>query len=171
MEEEKSVIKRGMDYAVPMAFYTTAIALMYLYIDRIPWLAYPMLLMLLGGPVVLYKMQRRYNESCSTKPGMWALWRLGVVTIFFGTIFTLLVNYAMLEYVRTDYIYEQMQTCVDSYSKVPEMRGSEFLAALESALKRNELPSSFDFSLVMFSFTNLSGMLMGLFTSSIAARK
>ena len=61
MEDKgNTVVKQGIDMAVPMALYTTAISLMWIYVDKLPALSYLMLAMLLGGPVLLYYLQRRF---------------------------------------------------------------------------------------------------------------
>ena len=172
MEDKgNTVVKQGIDMAVPMALYTTAISLMWIYVDKVPALSYLMLAMLLGGPVLLYYLQRRFFKMSNSTLGMWDLWRMGVVTIFFGTVFTLLVTYCFYEYVRPDYIYIQMQNAIDIYRSTPGAESNEMANALETMLAQDNVPSSWAMALSMFFITNISGMLMGLFTSMLASRK
>lgn len=170
MEEYNIVSKRGLDLAVPMALYTTVISLSTLFSDLVPPLSVLSMLMLLGGPVLLYLMQRKFYVEHSGEYGTGALWRLGVIIIFFGTVFTLLVTYAVLEYVRPSFIYEQIQLLIDTYKQIPELKGGEIVKTLEYMLDNDLQPSAFSYALNMFLATNISGMVMGLITAALASR-
>lgn len=159
-----------MDMAMPMALYTSAISLAWIYADIIPPLAVLALALLAGGPLLLYRMQRRLFNDSDGKLGVAELWRMGIITIFLGTIFTLMVTYGVLEYVRPSYIYDQIQIVIETYKHVPEMKDSELVEALEYMTENNMAPSAFDYALNMFLLTNTSGMAMGALTAVYAAK-
>lgn len=170
MDETGNVVKHGMDMAVPMALYTTAISVSLIYTDVVPPLALLALALLLAGPFLLYRIQRRYFVASDCTCGMWDLWRLGIVAIFFGTVFTLLATYGILEYVRPGYITGQFETVLETYKQIPQLKDTEVTETLEYALKNDLIPTAWEFSLQMFVYTNISGMLMGIVTSMLASR-
>lgn len=170
MEDNNALVKYGMDMAVPMAIYTTIISLATLYADMVPPLSLLTMVMLLCGPLLLYKMQRKFYNEHSGEYGVSALWRMGVVIIFFGTIFTLLITYFLLEYVRPGFIYEQMQLLIDTYKQMPELKDGEVTKTLEYMVENELVPDAFSYALNMFIATNFSGMVMSAITASIATR-
>ncbi len=164
------IIKRGMDNAVPIALYTTAISLTAIYSDRVPLLSVVAMVMLLMGPLLVYVLQRRFFLETEGECGMWGTWRMGVVAIFFGTVFTLLATYLTLEYLRPGYLYDQMQMLIDTYKSMPETKGLPIVAEMQDVVDNNQLPSAFSYALNMFVMTNLSGMVMCMVTGLVASR-
>lgn len=171
MDESNNIFKYGMDRSVTMGLYTTVISLSMIYADLVPPLAVVAMVLLLAGPVVLYRMQRRLFLDCEGECSMWELWRMGVVAIFFGTVFTLLVTYGVLEYLRPGFMYEQIEMVLETYKQMPELKDSETVRALQMMLDEELVPSPFTYALNMFATTNTTGMVMGLLTASIAARR
>lgn len=171
MEESNNLIKQGIDYAAPMGLYTAAMSLSWIYADVVPFLSYLLIILLLGGPVLLYKMQRRYHLACDSQCRMWDLWLLGVITIFFGAVFTLMVTYGVLEFARPSFMYEQTQRALEIYRQSPELKDTEVVQTLEMMMDRDLMPKPWDTSLTMFFLTNVSGMVMGTFTAMLAERK
>lgn len=170
MVEDNKVIKYGMDMAVPMALYTTLMSLLWIYNDMVPFVALLFIVLLAGGPLVLYVMQRRFYKFTQGEAHMWDLWRMGIVAIFFGTIFTLLVTFLMLEYMRPEFIYEMTRISLEAYEKMPEMANNESVAMMRSMYEDGILPSAWQLSLTMFLMTNVSSMVMGMFTALVARR-
>lgn len=170
MDESNNVIKHGMDLAVPMALYTSVISIAWIYADKVPPLAFLVMVLLFAGPLALYFMQRRkfLDSGCVYSTG--DLWRMGIVAIFFGTVFTLLLTYGVLQYVRSGYIYEQLELLLKTYQEIPELKNSDFVVAMQEIKDKDLVPSAWSYSLNMFVMTNFSGMFMALFTSMMAAR-
>ncbi len=171
MDEGNNIFRIGLDRSVVMGLYTTVISLSMIYADLVPPLAIAAMVLLLGGPVVLYLMQRRVFVAGEGDFGMWDLWRMGVVAIFFGTIFTLLFTYGVLEYLRPGYMYEQIEMLLETYKQIPELKDSQTVEALKMMLEEDLVPSPFSYALNMFVMTNFSGMFMGLITASLASRR
>lgn len=171
MDESNNIFKYGIDRSVVMGLYTTVISLSMIYADLVPPLAVVAMVLLLAGPVVLYNMQRRLRLTADADLNMWDLWRMGVVAIFFGTVFTLMFTYGVLEYLRPGYMYQQLEMMVNTYKQMPELKDTQTVEALQMMLDEDIVPSPFSYALNMFVMTNTSGMFMGMLTASLAARR
>ena len=88
-----------------------------------------------------------------------------------GTVFTLLLTFCILEYVRPSFFYDQLQFMAQSYEQMPEMKNSEVLTVIQAMIDNDDLPSAWQISLSMFCATNVSGSGMSLFTALVASRK
>ncbi|MCQ2289033.1 MAG: DUF4199 family protein [Muribaculaceae bacterium] len=170
MQENDNVIKRGIDNAVPMALYTTGISLASIYCDRVPMLSVVAMVMLFMGPMLIYTLQRRFFIENEGECTMGMLLRMNIVAIFFGTVFTLLVTYMTLEYLRPGFLYDQVQSLIDVYNTMPELKNSELKTELQALVDNNLLPTPFYYALNLFAMTNASGMVVGLLTAALAAR-
>lgn len=171
MDNDNNVIKYGMDMAVPMALYTTLMSLLWVFNDKFSLAGLLFIAMLMGGPVLLYLIQRRFYIAHRDEARMWDVWRMGVVAIFFGSVFTLLVTYLVLEYVRPGFIYEMTLITLKSYEQIPEMANNEMVTTMRSLYDDGVLPTAWQISLTMFLMTNVSSMFMGLFTAMVAQRR
>lgn len=171
MDDSNNLFKMGIDYSVIMGVFTTLISLSVLYADQVPPLALAAVVLLLAGPAAIYTMQRRTQVSAGGAYNMWDLWRMGVVAVFFGTIFTAFVTYGVLQFLRPEFIYTQFEMVLETYKQIPELKDSATVAALQAMIDDNAVPTSFDYTLNMFVMTNCSGMLLGMLTAMLAARK
>ncbi|MBQ0120881.1 MAG: DUF4199 domain-containing protein [Bacteroidales bacterium] len=171
MESEGKVFQASTDMAVPMAVYTSVMSMLWVFNDKMLFMDSLFMIMLIMGPVVLYLMQRKCRKEAGPECGVAALWRMGVITIFLGTVFTLLLTFCILEYVRPSFFYDQLQFMAQSYEQMPEMKNSEVLTVIQAMIDNDDLPSAWQISLSMFCATNVSGSVMSLFTALVASRK
>ena len=125
MESEGKVFQASTDMAVPMAVYTSVMSMLWVFNDKMLFMDSLFMIMLIMGPVVLYLMQRKCRKEAGPECGVAALWRMGVITIFLGTVFTLLLTFCILEYVRPSFFYDQLQFMAQSYEQMPEMKNGK----------------------------------------------
>ncbi|MBR1804255.1 MAG: DUF4199 domain-containing protein, partial [Muribaculaceae bacterium] len=115
MEERKSVFKRGAECGIPMGLYMSTIALLTLFTDKVPVFSLAAIVMLFAGPFFIYRFQRRYFVEENGMTEYAALWMHGILMVLYGAVITSAVAFVVLQYVRPGFIYDQMQTAVDTY--------------------------------------------------------
>ncbi len=160
-----------MDQSMIIGLLTTCISVSMLYVDLVPQLAIVTIVLLLAGPVVLYAMQRRVHLSMGGMTTAWDLWMFGFVAIFLGAVFTALVTYAILEFLRPGLLYTQLEMVLETYKQNPELKNSEITQTLQLMLDEELVPHPLAYVLNMFTMTNCSGMLLSLITGAVAARR
>ena len=96
MDERKSVFKRGAEFGLPMGLYMATISLCSIFADRVPPLSWVVIVLLVAGPWVVWRMQRRYYIEDGYNSEYATLWMLGILTIIYGALITGLITWATL---------------------------------------------------------------------------
>lgn len=168
MDERKSVFKRGAEFGVPMGMYMTTISVCSIFADRMPALSWVVLIMLLGGPWMVWRLQRRYFIEEGGTSDYATLWMLGILMIIYGALITGLVTWGVLQWVRPGYIYEMTQNFVDIYGKMPEFKDNELLQVMQRAIDNDALPTPIEMVMNTFWMVTFSGCLMSAITAAFA---
>lgn len=168
MNERTSVFKRGAEFGVPMGLFMTTISLSSIFADRVPMLGFVVIFLLIAGPWLLWRFQRRYLMEEGGMAEYAALWMLGILMVIYGALITGLVTWAVLQWVRPGYIYEQTQTMIDLYSAMPEFKDSELLTVLRKAIDAGALPSPIEMVMNMFWLVTFSGSVLSAVTAAFA---
>ncbi|MBR1474865.1 MAG: DUF4199 domain-containing protein [Muribaculaceae bacterium] len=168
MEEQKSVFKRGAEMGVPMGLYMTTISVCSIFADRFATLSWVVIVLLVAGPWMVWRLQRRYYMEEGMTCEYATLWMLGILMIIYGALITGLVTWAVLQWVRPGYIYEVTQQFVDIYSTMPEMKGNELLTAMQRAIDTGSLPSPIETVTSTFWLVTFSGCVMSAITAAFA---
>lgn len=173
MDERKSVFKRGAECGVPMGLYMSTIALLTLFTDKIPVFSLVAIVMLFAGPFFIYRLQRRYFVEENGMTEYAALWMHGILMVLYGALITSAVAYVVLQYVRPGFIYDQMQTAVNAYNAIPQMKEQmgTMLEVMQQAIDQNMLPSPIELVFNMFWFVAFSGSMVSAVTAAFAARR
>ena len=167
MKETKSVYRRGADYGVPMGVYMSVMSVCSLYNDRVPMLALVVLVMLVGWPVMICRYQRRYKAE-ESQAEYAALWMAGILMVIYGALITGLVTWAVLQWGRPGFIYEQMQAVVNTYNSMPSLQGSELTHVLQQMLDAGQVPSAIEMVMSMFWFVSFAGSVVSAITAVFA---
>ena len=130
----------------------------------------PFLLLLLGTPAVTYYFQRRKFIEDDGFTEYAALWMLGIMLFILGTLLCSFIVFLVLQYCRPTFIYEQAQAAVDVYSKMPQMKDSELLGALQHAINEKILPTPIEMVMSVFWFVTFVGSLVSALTALLAQR-
>lgn len=168
MDERKSVFKRGAEFGLPMGLYMATISLCSIFADRVPPLSWVVIVLLVTGPWVVWRMQRRYYIEDGYNSEYATLWMLGILTIIYGALITGLITWATLQWVRPGYIYEVTQNFVDLYSTMPEFKDNELLQVMQRAIDTGALPSPIEMVTSTFWLVTFSGCLMSAITAAFA---
>lgn len=168
MDERKSVFKRGAEFGMPMGLYMTTISVCSIFADRLPPLSWVVIILLIAGPWMVWRMQRRYYIEDGYNSEYASLWMLGIVMIICGALITGLLTWAVLQWVRPGYIYDITQNFVNLYSTMPEFKGSEVLQVMQHAIDSGALPSPIEMVTNMFWLVTFSGCVMSAITAAFA---
>lgn len=170
MEPKKSIYQRAAEWGLPFGLYLSCTAVASIYADWFTPLSAVFLVLLLGTPLVVYYFQRRKFIEDDGFSEYAALWMLGILLFILGAVVSGLIVYIVLQYCRPGYIYEQAQLIVDTYSKMPEMRGTELLKVLQRAIDEKMLPSPIEAVFNSFWFISFGGSLLSALTALVARR-
>lgn len=168
MYERRSVFKRGAEFGLPMGLFMSTISLSSIFADRVPPLSWVVLILLIAGPWLVWRFQRRYfiEEEYTTEYA--ALWMLGILIIIYGALITGLVTWGVLQWVRPGYVYESTQHIIDLYSAMPEFKDSELLHVMQRAIDTGALPTPIEMVMNMFWVVTFSGCIMSAITAAFA---
>lgn len=171
MYERRSVFKRGAEFGMPIGLFMSAISVSSIFADRLPLLSWVVIILLVAGPWMVWRYQRRYfvEEEYTTEYA--ALWMLGILMIIYGALITGLVTWAVLQWIRPGYIYETTQHFIDLYSAMPEFKDSELLQVMQRAIDTGALPTPIEMVMNMFWVVTFSGCLMSAITAAFAKLK
>lgn len=168
MNERASVFRRGAEFGLPMGLFMSLISICSIFADRFPPLAWVVLISLLAGPWVVWRFQRRYFIEEEYQAEYASLWMLGILMIIYGALISGLITWAVLQWMRPGFVYEQMQTMLDLYGQMPEMKDSELLRVMQKAYETNALPSPIEMVMNFFWLVTFSGCLMSAVTAAFA---
>ncbi len=125
------------------------------------WSAFT-LTMVAGVPFVLFKILRSVFRAENGETPFLRLWSVGLMTFTFASLIVALVTYVWLEFWHPDFLYEKAQEAINAYRMVPELRDSELVNVLKTAIERGELPTNIQFVLDMIVNTIMVGSILSL---------
>ena len=158
METQKNVFIKSAELGVPFGCLLIVASVSMIFGDKVPFLS------------VLYYFQRKRYVQSNGFATFSELWTLGIFTTIGGALICGLVTYGLITYLRPEFVYEQAQFVVDNYKHMPGNQASEFVDVLEKAIKKNLLPTPFDYCVQMFWLTSSLGCVGGAITALIASR-
>lgn len=173
MEERKSVFKRGAECGVPMGLYMSVMALASLFADKVSLLSLLFMVMLVLGPVVIYRYQRQYYLQEQGMPEYSALWMQGILMVIYGALISGAVVLVVLQWVRPTLLYDQAQQFVDLCNSTPELK-TQMAAFVDVATKMIEnglMPKPIDVVFSTFWMVAFSGSMLSAITAAFASMK
>lgn len=171
MEQSKtSIYQRAGEWGVPFGLYLACTGMASIFADWFSPLSLVFLVLLLGTPVMVYWFQRRKFIEDDGFTEYSSLWMLGIMLFIFGTVLASFIIYLVLQYVRPNFMYEQAQVVIDTYSKMPQMRDSDMLRVIQRMVDERLLPSPIETVVNSFWFISFSGSLVSAITALVARR-
>ncbi|MBR6283846.1 MAG: DUF4199 domain-containing protein [Muribaculaceae bacterium] len=172
MEERKSVFKRGAECGLPMGLYMSVMTLATLYSDKASLLSLLFLVMLLMGPVVIYRFQRQYFLQEHGMTEYSALWMLGILMVIYGALISGAVTLVVLQWLRPTLLYDQAQQFLDLCKATPDMQAQfgTFVDVVQKMVDENLLPKPIDTVFSTFWFVAFSGSMLSAITAAFANR-
>ncbi|MBQ7689864.1 MAG: DUF4199 domain-containing protein [Muribaculaceae bacterium] len=173
MEERKSVFKRGAECGVPVGVYMSIMSLCTLFSDKASVLSLLFLLMLLLGPVVIYRFQRQYFVQTNGMAEYSALWMQGILMVIYGALISGAVTLVVLQWVRPTLLYDQAQQFLELCNQAPEMRAQlgTMPDMVEKIIENGLLPKPIEVVFSTFWFVTFSGSVLSAITAAFAGRK
>ena len=156
-----------------MGVLMSLISICFIFYDRVPLLGLLLIIALVAGPILIYRLQRKYFIEQAGQVSYSTLWLYGILMVVCGALISGLVTLLMLQYVRPTWIYDMVQTTIDSWKQMPAAYQASMKPMLEEMkhmIDAGLLPTSVDFVIQMFWNVCLSGVLLTSVTSAFAAR-
>lgn len=169
-EPKKSIFQRAGEWGIPFGLYMACTGVASIFADWFIPLSMLFIVLLLGTPLVVYYFQRRKFIEDDGFTEYAALWMLGILLFILGAVVAGLIIFLVLQYGRPDYMYEQAQTVIETYSKMPQFRDSEMLRVIERAVDEKLLPTPIEAVFNAFWFISFGGSLLSAITALIAQR-
>ncbi len=144
---------------LPMGGYLSALSAAVVFSDRATVMPVVALVLIVCLPLVVYRMQRQVHKADTSTPYA-GIWLLGMMTVIFGSLICALATYVMITALRPDFITEQVQAAINTYSQVPELRDGTLVQAMRMALKEGLLPTPIEYVVQMFWMTSFAGSLL-----------
>ena len=157
MSKSENVYQRGAERGVSLGLYLTAASLSMVFGDKFPFLSLVSLLLILAIPVVVYRSQERvYRE----KEGIVAhveLWMHGVMINICGAALCALLTWAVMHYLRPDYMTEMIRNAMSMMEADASLRKTDMYDMMKKAVDNNMVPRDIDYCMQMFWLTGFLG--------------
>lgn len=170
MNETKSIYQRAGEWGIPFGLYLACAGASSVFADWYPLLAYVFFILLLGTPLVTFYFQRRKFIEDNGFSEYSALWMLGILLFILGTVVSSFIIYLLLQSFRPEFMYEQAQAVIKTYSEIPEMRDSEMLRVLQRMVDDHLMPTPIETVFNAFWFVTFGGSITSAITALLARR-
>lgn len=168
MEDRKSLYRYGAERGLGFGIYMSVVSVCSIYADRVPLFSMVVLLMLIALPVVVYKQQRGWAALQGGVSDYASMWMVGILLFLCGALITALVTYAVLRFSRPTFIYDQAQMALEAYSQFPELRDSQLVGVLRTAIDGGLLPTPIEMVFNSYWFVTFGGCLLSALTAAVA---
>jgi hypothetical protein len=169
-EPKKSIYQRAGEWGIPFGLYLACTAVASIFADWFAPLVTVFLVLLLGTPLVVYYFQRRKFIEDDGFTEYAALWMLGILLFILGAVVAGLIIFLVLQYGRPDFMYEQAEAVIKTYSQIPEMKDSELLHVVQRMVDEKLMPTPIEAVFNSFWFISFGGSLVSAITAIIAQR-
>lgn len=160
MEEHKSLYKYAAEQGVPVGLLLTAQSLAVIYCDLQPWLAVAAIFMVAAMPVFTWRMLRSHYVSGQGFPNFSSLWMVGILAYMGGALIASLVSWAVLQYMRPDYMWMQAQNIISLYSADTSSQAQEIVAVVRGLISNNALPRPIELVMTGFWLASFAGSML-----------
>ncbi|MDY2865069.1 MAG: DUF4199 domain-containing protein, partial [Sodaliphilus sp.] len=150
--------------------YLSAMASAFIFSDKHIALSAFALAMVLATPFIIYRwLKKRYNAE-EGRTSFSNLWMMGILIFMCGSLIACGVSWAVMEYLRPNFFYEQAQHIITQYEATPERFADgmqEMVTTLRMVIEKQGAPRSIDLALTGFWFCSFAGSLLSAFLSAI----
>ncbi|MGM9803702.1 MAG: DUF4199 domain-containing protein [Muribaculaceae bacterium] len=166
--EGENAMTMAANNGVFMGIYLSCLFLGIANSDNSAFLAIVSYVMLLCFPLVVLRQLRVTFVRDQRRSDYFKLWSIGTMTVVFGSLICALVSYLWLVWLHPGFIYEQAQRAVEIYMQMPELKDSQLVLALQSAIKDSLLPTPIEFVTQMSLLTVMIGALVSALMAALA---
>lgn len=171
MEDRKSVYSRAAVCGLPLGVVNSLAATMFLYSDKVPVLAYLAMALMLCLPSMVFRYEKAALLEEKGNIDMAGLWIMGILMTVYALLITGLVSFVEMQYLRPQYVYEQVQTAIDTLKQMPRDQFSgELLDEMNRAVAEGLLPRPIEVVMNMFCMSAMAGSFVSLVITMIVTR-
>ena len=171
MEDRKSVYSRAAVCGLPLGGGDSLAATMFLYSDKVPVLAYLAMALMLCLPSMVFRYEKAALLEEKGNIDMAGLWIMGILMTVYALLITGLVSFVEMQYLRPQYVYEQVQTAIDTLKQMPRGQFScELLDEMNRAVSEGLLPRPIEVVMNMFCMSAMAGSFVSLVITMIVTR-
>lgn len=171
MESRKSLYARAAVCGLPLGAVNSLAATMFLYSDKVPLLSYVAMALMLCLPCMVHRYESAALREDADGMDLPGLWMMGILMTVYGSLITGLVSYVEMEWLRPQYVYEQVQTAIDTLSQLPnDQFGGELLTEMRRAVDENLLPRPIEVVVNMFCMSVMAGSFVSLPITMLVVR-
>lgn len=156
---------------MPLGVVNSLAATMFLYSDKVPVLAYLAMALMLCLPSMVFRYEKAALLEEKGNIDMAGLWIMGILMTVYALLITGLVSFVEMQYLRPRYVYEQVQTAIDTLKQMPRDQFSgELLDEMNRAVAEGLLPRPIEVVMNMFCMSAMAGSFVSLVITMIVTR-
>lgn len=170
MEPQKSLFKQAAEWGVPFGIYLSVMASGFIFSDQHIAISAFALAMVLLIPYVVYRWLRKRYGADEGRTSFSNLWMTGIVIFLCGALIACGVSWAVIEYLRPTYFYDQAQLLIKQYDSAPEAFAEgmqEVVDMLHLIIEKKAAPRSIDLALTGFWLCSFGGSLLSALTAAL----
>lgn len=173
MQKENSVYYRAAVFGLPLGLLLTAASACFILMQRIPFLATFILLILAFIPFFVYRGMKRLADGGGAFGRLATLWVFGIYSFIFGTLVCSLISAFYLVVFDPSFVYDSMNAAIDSLKSVPDAASvyAEQIDVMQRAIDRHLLPSPMEFVISMGWSSSFFGSMLSLPLAFLVSRK
>lgn len=169
-EEYKSLYRRAAEQGVPMGMVLTVLAVSVILADVQPWLSWVALALVVSMPFYTWRLMRQYFVEEQGFPNFSSLWMMGILTFIYGSLLAGLASWAVMTWVRPNYIYDTMQQMIALYSSNPSEDAQLLVDVLRSMIAQGKMPRPIEMVMTAFWLTSFAGSMLSLVVAIVVPR-
>ena len=134
-------------------------------------LAYLAMALMLCLPSMVFRYEKAALLEEKGNIDMAGLWIMGILMTVYALLITGLVSFVEMQYLRPRYVYEQVQTAIDTLKQMPRDQFSgELLDEMNRAVAEGLLPRPIEVVMNMFCMSAMAGSFVSLVITMIVTR-
>ena len=169
-EHKQSIYQKASVWGIPFGLFLSCIGVTSVFADWFQPLGFISLVLLLSTPLVVYYFQRRHFVEEGGFAEYAELWMLGIMLFMLGTVLASFIMFLVIQLGRPEFIYDQANMAIKTYSAMPEMHDSEMVNVLQRMVDERKLPTPIEMVFNVFWFITFGGCITSAITALVARR-
>ncbi len=167
----KSVIRRGAEDGTLMGILMSVIVVCVILTTRIPFLSLVSLILMIGVPILLYRLLNRGFKHGGVTASFSGTWMHGTALMFFGTLIMGLVMYGYLRFIEPEYIFTNLHNTVKILSDAGGENNIAAARRIAHMLETDDVPTAIECAFSTMIMVLTSGVLLAMIESAILTRR
>lgn len=165
--QPKNIYKRGADDGFIVGAYLTAMFALTVAGMTWPVAVVPALVLMLGVPVLTYRLLRRTYVASGGIVTFSAVWMQGIVMFLCGALIFGGVSYVFLRWVHPSFVREVLQQGIEFYGAINDPSATEIADQLRLIIESKAVPSPVTMSVGWMWLVMFGGSLLSLFVAAL----